>query len=80
MLLGDFMSRVLIFFIRIYQIIPFSSHQFCRHTPTCSNYMIEAITEYGAWDGMKLGFRRILNCRPHGTYGYDPVPKKEEKF
>ena len=73
------MKRILIFFIRIYQIIPFSSHQFCRHTPSCSNYMILAIEEHGIKKGLKLGIKRILKCRPHGTFGYDPVPKKEEK-
>ncbi len=77
---GGFMGRILIFFIRIYQLIPFSSHQFCRFTPTCSNYMIEAIQLHGSIKGLQLGIQRILKCRPHGTYGYDPVPKKEEKI
>ena len=76
---GGFMSRILIFFIRIYQAIPFSSHQNCRFIPTCSNYMIEAIQTHGAMKGVQLGVQRLLKCRPHGKYGYDPVPKKEEK-
>jgi len=42
--------------------------------------MIEAIQTYGPWKGFKLGMKRILNCRPHGTFGYDPVPKKEENL
>ncbi len=78
--MGGFVKQILIFFIRIYQVIPFSSHYFCRHTPTCSNYMIEAISEHGVRKGLQLGLKRIKNCRPGGTYGYDPVPKKEEKF
>lgn len=80
MLNGDFVSHILIFLIRIYQIIPFSSHMMCRHIPTCSNYMIEAIEMYGWRHGLCLGIKRIIKCRPHGTYGFDPVPKKEEKF
>lgn len=80
MFLGDFMSHILILLIRIYQIIPFSSHQMCRHTPTCSNYMITAIETYGWKKGLNLGIKRILKCRPNGTYGYDPVPKKEDNF
>jgi len=80
MWLGGFMGRILIFFIRIYQIIPFTSHQMCRHIPSCSNYMIEAIESYGWYRGFILGIKRILRCRPHGTYGYDPVKQKEEKF
>ena len=77
--MGGFMGRILIFFIRIYQVIPFSSHQFCRHIPSCSNYMIMAIETHGFWKGFLLGIKRILKCRPKGTYGYDPVPKQEEK-
>lgn len=52
----------------------------CRHIPSCSNYMIEAIESYGWYRGFILGIKRILRCRPHGTYGYDPVKQKEEKF
>lgn len=40
--------------------------------------MIEAIKYHGWYQGLKLGIKRILKCRPHGTMGYDPVPKKEE--
>ena len=80
MFLGDFMGHILIFFIRIYQIIPFSSHQMCRHIPTCSNYMIEAIQIYGWYHGCRLGMKRLVKCRPGGTYGFDPVTKKDEKF
>lgn len=42
--------------------------------------MIEAIQQYGWYKGTCLGMKRILKCRPYGTYGYDAVPKKEEKF
>ena len=45
----------------------------------CSNYMIEAIEEYGSIKGIFLGIKRILRCNPLGTSGYDPVPIKEEK-
>ncbi len=41
--------------------------------------MIMAIETHGFWKGFLLGIKRILKCRPKGTYGYDPVPKKEEK-
>lgn len=49
----------------------------CRHIPTCSNYGIEAINEYGWIKGCFLTIKRIIRCNPLGTSGYDPVPKKE---
>ena len=51
----------------------------CRHTPTCSLYMIEAIEEWGPLKGTWLGLKRVGRCHPWGTTGYDPVPKKEAK-
>jgi len=65
---------ILIGMIKIYQVIPGSWHNLCRHIPTCSNYAIEAIDRYGVIKGGKLSIKRILSCRPKGTYGYDPVP------
>ena len=46
----------------------------CRYTPTCSQYMIEAVTKYGVFKGGWLGVKRILRCHPWGGSGYDPVP------
>ncbi|WP_317132321.1 membrane protein insertion efficiency factor YidD [Phaeocystidibacter luteus] len=48
----------------------------CRHTPTCSQYMGEAIVEWGPLKGSWLGLKRLSKCHPWGTWGYDPVPKK----
>ena len=73
------MKHILIFFIKIYQKIPGPWHKSCRHIPTCSNYAIEAIEEYGYIKGTYLSIKRILKCNPWGTYGYDPVPKKGVK-
>nr|WP_299382382.1 membrane protein insertion efficiency factor YidD [Allomuricauda sp.] len=49
----------------------------CRHQPTCSQYMIDAINEWGVVRGLILGTKRLLRCHPWGTKGYDPVPKKK---
>ncbi len=63
----------------MYQFLPLRSHSYCRHIPTCSEYMIEAIKIHGSFKGIYLGIKRIIKCNPKGTYGYDPVPLKEEK-
>jgi hypothetical protein len=46
----------------------------CRHEPSCSQYMYQAIEVHGAARGAWLGLRRLGRCRPGGTSGYDPVP------
>lgn len=62
--------------IRAYQLTLSSvagSH--CRHLPTCSAYMDEAIARHGLWAGGWLGLARLLRCHPWGTSGFDPVPE-----
>ncbi|MEC7832447.1 MAG: membrane protein insertion efficiency factor YidD [Pseudomonadota bacterium] len=50
----------------------------CRHQPTCSSYCIEAFRKRGFFMGLFLSLKRIINCRPGGTFGYDPVPMKKK--
>ena len=45
----------------------------CRFEPTCSEYMIEAVTKYGTARGMWLGLKRLGRCQPFSQGGYDPV-------
>ncbi len=73
------MKNILIKLIKIYQKIPGNFHNNCRHIPTCSNYGIESIQEYGSIKGSFMTIKRILKCNPWGTHGYDPVIKKENK-
>jgi uncharacterized protein len=51
----------------------------CRYSPTCSQYMIEAIQIHGTLKGTWLGLKRIGRCHPWGGHGHDPVPAKKEK-
>jgi putative membrane protein insertion efficiency factor len=48
----------------------------CRHLPTCSEYADEAIARHGLWAGFWIGLARFSRCRPLGTHGFDPVPKR----
>jgi putative membrane protein insertion efficiency factor len=66
-------------------IIPIKAYQYllspllgknCRFNPSCSNYMIQAIEEWGVWKGGLMGLKRISRCHPWGGSGEDPVPKK----
>ena len=50
----------------------------CRHHPTCSQYCIESVETHGLIKGLLLAVRRVLRCRPGGTHGYDPVPKRDK--
>jgi putative membrane protein insertion efficiency factor len=45
----------------------------CRFTPTCSEYMIDAVSKYGAARGVWLGLKRLGRCHPFHQGGYDPV-------
>jgi uncharacterized protein len=67
------LKKILIKMIELYQCAPLASHRMCRFTPTCSEYMKEAIIMYGAFKGIKLGIKRLLRCHPFGKYGFDPL-------
>ena len=49
--------------------------RWCRHLPSCSSYMDEAIQRHGLWAGGWMGTARLCRCQPWGTSGYDPVPE-----
>jgi len=36
----------------------------CRFTPTCSQYAIESIEEFGIFKGSILAIKRISKCHP----------------
>lgn len=51
----------------------------CIYTPTCSQYALEALEEWGAVRGLLLTAWRILRCNPFAKGGYDPVPINKRK-
>ncbi len=74
------MSIVLIFLIKVYQLISgFLFPRVCRFEPTCSNYTIEALKRHGLWRGGLLSIWRILRCSPFSPGGIDPVPERIKK-
>lgn len=44
----------------------------CRFVPSCSEYAIGAVREFGAVKGSCMAARRILRCNPFGGRGFDP--------
>ena len=45
----------------------------CRFDPTCSQYAIDAMTRYGAVQGIGLAVVRLMKCHPFHPGGDDPV-------
>ena len=74
-------TKVIIKSIKIYKfVISPLLGQSCRYLPTCSEYSIEALKEYGLTKGIYMSIKRILSCHPikflGGGNGFDPVKKK----
>ena len=71
------MKKILTYMIRFYQkfLSPLKRGH-CRYIPTCSQYALEAVEQYGALKGGWMAFKRILRCNPFNknAYGFDPVP------
>lgn len=74
------LKKIFILPIRLYQVsISPLLGTHCRHVPSCSQYTVEAILEWGVIKGIWLGAKRIARCHPWGTHGYDPVPKRQDR-
>ena len=76
----NILTNILIKIIKGYRffISPLFGHS-CRYLPTCSEYSIEALKEYGLAKGTFMSIKRILSCHPikflGGGDGFDPVKK-----
>ena len=72
----NFLTNILIKFIKCYKylISPLISNS-CRYVPTCSEYSIEALREFGLFKGIYLSSKRILSCHPWSRGGFDPIKK-----
>lgn len=71
---GDPMRKAVMASLRFYKrfLSPFLPSA-CRYHPTCSEYMLEAVSKYGVARGVSMGLRRLLRCHPFRQGGFDPV-------
>ncbi len=73
-------TTIIINLIKIYRFLvsPLLGHS-CRYMPTCSEYSIEALRNFGFFKGLLMSVKRILSCHPlkflGGGEGFDPVNK-----
>ena len=74
-------TYILIKFIKVYKFLvsPLLGHS-CRYLPSCSEYSIESLKEFGLVKGIFMSIKRILSCHPikflGGGDGFDPVRKQ----
>jgi uncharacterized protein len=47
----------------------------CRFEPSCSDYAQQALSKHEPHQAIRLIGKRIINCRPGGSAGFDPVPE-----
>lgn len=65
------LKRIAISAVQLYQrFAPDRIRNKCRFEPSCSQYMILAISQYGAFKGIYKGVQRLKRCNPDGG-GFD---------
>ncbi|MDD6094521.1 MAG: membrane protein insertion efficiency factor YidD [Clostridia bacterium] len=69
------LKKIVLFPVRLYRkyLSPLTPPS-CRFNPTCSQYCIDAVEEWGIICGLGLALWRILRCNPWSRGGDDPVP------
>ena len=76
------LTKIIINIIKFYQylISPLLGNN-CRYLPTCSEYFIECLKEYGLIKGFFKGAKRVFSCHPikflGGGEGFEPVKKNK---
>jgi putative membrane protein insertion efficiency factor len=78
--ISNIVKETVVLVIRLYQstIGQFLGGQ-CRFVPSCSQYAIEAVRQFGAVKGSLLAVKRILRCHPFGSSGFDPPSLRASK-
>lgn len=78
---NNILKQTVLIPVRIYRLLisPLLGPSKCRYNPTCSQYMIDAVMEWGILRGGFMGVMRILRCHPWSKHEHlDPVPKKNK--
>ncbi|MCX5045011.1 membrane protein insertion efficiency factor YidD [Aldersonia sp. NBC_00410] len=73
-------ARTVIFAIELYRnfVSPLRLPT-CRFTPTCSEYAVTALHEWGLVRGLFLTTVRLVKCAPWHSGGWDPVPERVDR-
>jgi putative membrane protein insertion efficiency factor len=73
-------KQLLIFLIKAYRrhISPLK-RPCCKYCPTCSEYALQAVSEYGFFKGSLMSAWRVLRCNPFSRGGFDPVRRNKTK-
>jgi putative membrane protein insertion efficiency factor len=73
------LARSVIYVIELYRtmISPLRPPS-CRFTPTCSQYAVDALREFGFVRGSWLSLVRLTKCGPWHRGGWDPIPERRD--
>jgi putative membrane protein insertion efficiency factor len=75
--MASVVTRGVIFVIELYRhMVSPMRLPACRFSPTCSQYAVEALAEYGLIRGGWLAVVRLLKCGPWHRGGWDPIPER----
>jgi putative membrane protein insertion efficiency factor len=74
------MKRPFVLLVRAYRILlsPLLGRR-CKYHPSCSQYAIEALEEFGLLRGTALAGWRLLRCNPWSHGGVD-YPREQTLF
>jgi putative membrane protein insertion efficiency factor len=77
MRVGKAAARAVVYVIQLYRhmVSPLRPAT-CRFVPTCSQYAVDALTEYGLIKGSWLAAARLAKCGPWHPGGWDPIPER----
>jgi putative membrane protein insertion efficiency factor len=69
--------RLVVAVLRVYQrwVSPAFGPR-CRYYPSCSEYAVQAVRQFGILRGLVLATWRILRCNPLSHGGFDPVDEQ----